>query len=120
MATKTTDGRNLRASILAIVLLLPLCACDQPQGSGSSSQQRATGTPPRSGGSANTAETSTAQQPGEVPRIGPRGNAMAGTQPQPATGTVPNDASGPMAAPNSLNSGVSDRQPKKESAPQDR
>lgn len=102
----------MRNLVLASTLLLPLYACDQPQGDGSSSQQGASGTSTRASG--NQAGK-VAAQPQEIPKIGPRGDRMAGSQPQPATGTVPNDASGPMSAPNSLNSGASDPQLKKDS-----
>lgn len=107
----------MRAMILTTALLMPLCACDQPQGPGSSSQQ-GTVTTMQPGDGASASRPVTEQQPKEAPRIGPRGEHMAGSQPQRPTGSVPNDASSPMAAPNSLNSGGSDGQVKDPGAAQ--
>jgi hypothetical protein len=80
-------------SILAAALLLPLPAiAQQDQQSGKQNQQAARQQAPKQS---------------QMERRGPHGERLAGTQPAPATGTVPNDASGAMSARHSLNSGAS-------------
>lgn len=88
------------AIILAAALLAPLSACDDSANTSSANRDAAANSSGVNGMSA-----SGAPERGEMekigPKIGPKGERMAGTQPMPAT--EPHNASGAMGAPNPLN-----------------